>query len=476
MQPDEMWNLPEGFIEKTDSDDLLLYADTDSCIGTTQININDKKVSIDTFYHDVYETEQIISENNFIKKLHSDYYSRSVSKKLEIENKRVKYIMKHKVKKRMFKIIVDDDEVVLTADHSLIVFRNNELIESKPSDVKINDRLFKVFKSSTLVEYENFAIEDLGIQEEWVYDIEVEDNHNFFANNILVHNSAYLLYDLPFDKYENIYQLVDYVQRIAKELGVLYNNALEYYMSNIGLNPEYNTMDFKSEVIAYKGFFNTKKFYALAKAWDEGVYFEKGAKLKITGGQIKKSDVTQLTKSLLTDIYDVLVMDLEQVNLQEMKRIIFHELKNKYKLQIQQDIQSMNFQSFSIPKKWGNTKKSVPPFVTGAMLFNAIIEDTFRPSDSFIVVKIRINLFKLTEYFKENQINENEFTLQYHDVLRLKEKINVISIPPEMSQEKKDKLINIMKQLDIKLNYNDIVDSNIDSKLLPYEKLFKGID
>ena len=38
---------------------------------------------------------------------------------------------------------------------------------------------------------EEFEIEDLGIQEEWVYDIEVEDNHNFFGNNILVHNSAY---------------------------------------------------------------------------------------------------------------------------------------------------------------------------------------------------------------------------------------------------------------------------------------------
>src|SRR5574344_1492763 len=36
-----------------------------------------------------------------------------------------------------------------------------------------------------------FEIEDLGIQELDVYDIEVEDNHNFFGNDILVHNSAY---------------------------------------------------------------------------------------------------------------------------------------------------------------------------------------------------------------------------------------------------------------------------------------------
>ena len=42
------------------------------------------------------------------------------------------------------------------------------------------------------VDFENIIIEDLGEKEEWVYDIEVEDNHNFFANNILVHNSFYI--------------------------------------------------------------------------------------------------------------------------------------------------------------------------------------------------------------------------------------------------------------------------------------------
>ncbi len=31
-------------------------------------------------------------------------------------------------------------------------------------------------------------------------------------------DSAYLLYDLPFDKYQDIHQLVDYVQNIAREL------------------------------------------------------------------------------------------------------------------------------------------------------------------------------------------------------------------------------------------------------------------
>ena len=43
-----------------------------------------------------------------------------------------------------------------------------------------------------IIKTSDFEIEDLGIQEEWVYDIEVENNHNFFGNNILLHNSVYI--------------------------------------------------------------------------------------------------------------------------------------------------------------------------------------------------------------------------------------------------------------------------------------------
>ena len=35
-----------------------------------------------------------------------------------------------------------------------------------------------------MIEIENFEVEDLGICEEEVYDVEVKNNHTFFANNI----------------------------------------------------------------------------------------------------------------------------------------------------------------------------------------------------------------------------------------------------------------------------------------------------
>lgn len=286
-------------------------------------------------------------------------------------------------------------------------------------------------------------------------------------------DSAYLLYDLPFDKYRDIHELVDYVQGIARELGTIYNDALNHYVGNFAnMNPKYNTMDFKSEVVAYKGFFNTKKFYALAKAWDEGTFFEEKPKLKTTGGQIKKSDVTQITKKLLNDIYSVLVTDVNQHDLVEMYRIIFVQLKNKYKLQIHDDIKAMNFSSFSIPKKWGSTEKSIPPFVTGAKLYNTIMEDTFRPSDAFIVVKVKIDLEKLLNFYTDNDIRNDKFILQRHEVVELKNKINVLSIPPIMDEEQKTKLLDRMQELNIQLDYDEIINFNIDLKIDPYEKLF----
>lgn len=286
-------------------------------------------------------------------------------------------------------------------------------------------------------------------------------------------DSAYLLYDLPFDKYDDIHQLVDYIQGIAREMGDIYNDALNYYVGTFAnMNPKYNTMDFKSEVVAYKGFFNTKKFYALAKAWDEGTFYEDKPKLKTTGGQIKKSDVTQITKKLLTEIYSLLVTDLDKNDLEEMYRIIFIQLKNKYKLQIMDDIKALEFKSFSIPKKWGNTEKTIPPFVQGARLFNTIIDDTFRPGDAFIVVKARIDTEKVVQFIQQNNIRADKYLLSAEEVHILGDKLKNISLPPDMTETQKEKLIARMEELNIKLDYDEIINFNIDMKIEPYEKLF----
>lgn len=286
-------------------------------------------------------------------------------------------------------------------------------------------------------------------------------------------DSAYLLYDLPFDKFENIHQLVSYIQKLANELGEIYNDSLNYYVGTFAnMNPKYNTMDFKSEVVAYKGFMGAKKFYALSKCWDEGTFFEEKPKLKTTGGQIKKSDVTQITKKLLDEVYKLLVTDLSVTDLDYMYHKIFVEFTSTYREMILQDIADLNFNSFSIPKKWGRTENSVPTHVYGAKFFNAIVDDQFRPSDSFLIVKITCEMEKVKHYLFEHEMEKSKYCLSYNEAVMLGDKLNVICIPPNMSKEQKEKFLEKMEQFNIKLNYDEIINFNINMKLDPFQDLF----
>jgi hypothetical protein len=52
-----------------------------------------------------------------------------------------------------------------------------------------------------LTVYENFQVECLGEVDGYVYDIEVDDTHRFFANGILVHNSVYFCLDPVIQKF-----------------------------------------------------------------------------------------------------------------------------------------------------------------------------------------------------------------------------------------------------------------------------------
>ena len=52
--------------------------------------------------------------------------------------------MKHKVKKRMFKINCNGDDVTITEDHSMMVIRNGKLVETKPTELQKGDKLVKI--------------------------------------------------------------------------------------------------------------------------------------------------------------------------------------------------------------------------------------------------------------------------------------------------------------------------------------------
>jgi hypothetical protein len=155
-----------------------------------------------------------------------------------------------------------------------------------------------------------FIVEDLGIVEEYVYDIEVDDTHNFFANEILVHNSFYMTLDPLIKKLGLNWKTekdkcVSIMDKFIKEvidpkIEELSNEIKEY------LNSYEQRMFWEREVIAESAVFVAKKRYAM-KVWNsEGVEY-KDPKYKIMGLDSVRSSTPPWSKTMLVDAYKIAI-------------------------------------------------------------------------------------------------------------------------------------------------------------------------
>ena len=461
----------EGFVNKTDKDAYQVYSDTDSVIGDTIIKVNGKDIKIEDLWNNYGE---IIDSNKEVKDTKSlNLFTESVNNNFKIESKRITNVIRHKVSKKLYKVkLYDGDiikEVIITEDHSIMCKRGDTLLEIKIGEIKDGDKLLYRVDNTFLKEVDRYEIEEVVHEETYVYDIEVEDNHNFFGNDILVHNSAYVLIKLPFSKTKDIQQTVIYCQAIAERLNKSYQKALElYFYRASNWHPEFNAMNFKSEVIAFKGFFGAKKFYGLGIIWKEGTFYDE-LDLKTTGGQIKKADITRVTKEMLSEIYVLLCLKLEATDQKLMYNTIFKKIKNKYTLKLREAIAKMDLSYFVIPKKWSfGEKKVVPAQIVGAKFYNRIIKDTISIGDSVSVLPIKFNFKTVIEWLEKNPCsNDNMMTNEEFST-----KINYISLPVKISPDEFEFIQNRFKELSIIMNVDDIINFNIDMKLEPYKKLF----
>ena len=119
--------------------DTLVYCDTDSVAGDTIVNINGKDLTIEQFYDQTIGEVKNNNNSKYVKIPDQVYKTPSYSNETGMISDTVNYIMKHKVKKRMYEIIVDGKSIRVTEDHSIMVERNDELISIKPKDIKNTD-------------------------------------------------------------------------------------------------------------------------------------------------------------------------------------------------------------------------------------------------------------------------------------------------------------------------------------------------
>lgn len=130
-------------ILKTQDVDYVSYVDTDSVAGSSIIEVNGAKITIEEYFNNqsTYIKRDEFNEN-YVKIVSGNDITPSLAMDTgKIEYKNIKYVMKHKVKKRMFRISYDNKEVVVTEDHSIIVKRNKKFKSIKPKDLRSEDKI-----------------------------------------------------------------------------------------------------------------------------------------------------------------------------------------------------------------------------------------------------------------------------------------------------------------------------------------------
>ncbi len=121
--------------------DRLPFIHTDSVTGSTIIKVDGKDISIKEYYDSLpNDFEDSLKE---IKKGLGKGLSYSIEN--GIEYKEIAYAMRHKVKKKMYRIKVNGNQVDVTEDHSVIVLEDGKLKSIKPIElVKGKHRIISI--------------------------------------------------------------------------------------------------------------------------------------------------------------------------------------------------------------------------------------------------------------------------------------------------------------------------------------------
>lgn len=120
---------------------IVVGGDTDSVVGDTIINVNSKPITIADYYNSIVPNYIKCDDinKNYIKRVDNGDVALAYDNGI-VQNK-IKHVMKHTVKKRMYKIKCNGKEVIMTEDHSIIVNRNGKNISVSPKDILKGDRL-----------------------------------------------------------------------------------------------------------------------------------------------------------------------------------------------------------------------------------------------------------------------------------------------------------------------------------------------
>lgn len=166
-------------------------------------------------------------------------------------------------------------------------------------------------------------IEQVEYKDDYVYDIEVDDNsHTFIGNDILVHNSVYTTYGTLFEamteesqnKFDTPDKRLEFILKFNKEFLDKQNNK---WCDEI-FNPRHghNIHEFENESCSVSQINIKKKNYLKALVWSKGKYYNP-PKLSATGIELVKSSTPGFCRDKLPAILNKLMFELNSHNKEE---------------------------------------------------------------------------------------------------------------------------------------------------------------
>lgn len=294
-------------------DNYIIYSDTDSVAGSSVVHsFNHGSIAISDLW-DILSSDEAHYKKMYIRDGREFIHPKYIRLPYHDEQKRsikyghVEYIERHKVKKRMYRILTGSGKYVdVTEDHSVMVMdffdQKKRMVEIKPADIKPN--YHQAYICNNRKQYSKIIdVEDLGIIDDYVYDVGMKDTpHCFFANDVLVHNSIYIAFP---EQNWTLDEMIEFSGMMETHI----NNELKRY-AKYHMNSDDCYLVFKREKITDVGFWLRKKRYAQKVLWNEGfTYIEGKDDLDFKGLDVVRSSFPLEFKDFMEDILkDILYM------------------------------------------------------------------------------------------------------------------------------------------------------------------------
>lgn len=332
---------------------IQIYGDTDSCNFDTLIRTKNYPdgISIEDFYNINLDNkgETTIAGHESVRTSDKvlNFKGTQLTNTSQLYYGDVKRIIRHKVSKPKWKITTCfGHSVEVTEDHSMMVLRNNILYKVKPCEIHPGDYVMSLdFMYGEGIEGSDEVTSCIKIGEykdEYVYDIEMNDEtHTFFANDILVHNSAYITLQPLIDACN-----IPLEQQLEFDLA-FYEEILEGYMDEKfdeyakRNHCKHNYEKFELEKISRTIIMLAKKNYMCDVEWiDTGTRFDPLEHITYTGFDVVKGTTTDYCREEMKTFVNYVMGILNSGRKPTLSEIVskLKEIKKRFIMQNPNDI------------------------------------------------------------------------------------------------------------------------------------------